>query len=145
MAQDTIEKTPTQDTSVNKPASGTYGEKADRERLRKSLPPMRPQQQAGGGPAPMRGMPGRMPDRAGGRPVSAPGGVPSAILKPTDQPGTPVNSPRQLPQEGPMSPVATAENIVAARIALLQQLATSNEVSAETREWAKLVLEMMNG
>ena len=37
-----IEKTPTSDTSVNKPESGTYGEKADLARLRQSLPPMGP-------------------------------------------------------------------------------------------------------
>ena len=61
MAEMDIDKTPTQNTSVNKPESGTYGEKADLANLKSSLPPMAaPEQQGVGGtpgPLPSRGMP----------------------------------------------------------------------------------------
>ena len=35
---DIVEKTPTQNMSVNKPESGTYGERAETDRLKKELP-----------------------------------------------------------------------------------------------------------
>lgn len=143
MARDIIEKQPTQDQSVNKPESGTYGEKADRARLERALPPMQPAiQPSGGGPTPMGGTSPTVPPLPGGRPKVAPPGVPAAVMGPTDRPGVPT----QTPLTGPVqSPIATAESVAQARIALLQQLATSDEVSAETREWAEMVLEILSG
>lgn len=142
MAQDIIEKVPTADQSVNKPESGTYGEKADRARLEKALPPMQPGgQSSGGGPAPMGRPSPNVPPLPGGRPKASPSGVPGAVMAPTDRPGVPI----QTPLAGdPQSPIATAESVAQARIALLQQLSTSNEVSSETREWAKMVLEILS-
>ena len=56
-----IEKTPTADTSVNSPESGTYGEKADLNRLRQALPPMGPPGSEGTGAAAPAPTPGRRP------------------------------------------------------------------------------------
>ena len=75
-----ISKTPTQNTSVNKPASGTYGEKAELSRLQQALPdsggrpgggapgpsPMSPGQGPAGGPGPGR-PPGPVWPQATGR------------------------------------------------------------------------------
>ena len=131
-----IDKTPTQNQSLNKPVGGTYGEKAEVERLKKELPssgqaPVGPQQ-----PPPRRGRAPRPAPASVAPPTPAgPTGVPNALMHPgtrpmaTGQPGEPT---------GP-----SVANISQARIALLDALQTSQEVSPETREWAGIVLEMM--
>lgn len=133
MADQTIEKTPMGGTSVNQPESGTYGEKADMARLSAELPPMNREGMAGptGGPAPMPQPSVAMPGMPG-RPVTAHPGVPSAILGPESVAG---------PGPAP-APVANPQ---AARLSLLEQLSTSQEVSATTRQWAKTVLEALRG
>lgn len=135
MANDNIEKTPTANQSVNKPESGTYGEQADRNRLKKNLPPMDPEGQAQGGmePSPMPQPSPGQPAQAGGRPPNAPPGVPGALLTPggPPAPGQQPNAPRANPQ--------------AARLTLLENLASSQEVSDTTRQWAQLVLEALRG
>ncbi len=132
-----IDKTPTQNQSLNKPEGGTYGEKAEVERLKKELP----SSQGPGGPQ-QASPPGR--PRAA-RPVPAsiapptpagPTGVPDALMHPGSRPmvtGQP---------DGPAAQPSVA-NISQARIALLDALQSSKEVSPETREWAGIVLEMM--
>lgn len=133
MADPTLEKNPTAGTSVNKPESGTYGEGAAESQLRSDLPPMDRvgMGAATGGPSPMPQPSPQLPGSPGGRPVNAPGGVPPAILAPGDAPA-PANTPN-----APMSsPQAT-------RLALLEQLAVSPEVSDQTREWAQMVLEAL--
>jgi hypothetical protein len=134
MADQTIEKTPMGGTSVNQPESGTYGEKADTARLSADLPPMNREGMASatGGPAPMPNPSVSLPGRPGGRPVQAPPGVPGAILGSENVPG---------PGAAP-SPVANPQ---AARLTLLEQLSTSPEVSATTRQWAKMVLDSLRG
>ena len=131
-----IDKTPTQNQSLNKPEGGTYGEKAEVERLKKELPssgqaPVGPQQ-----PPPKRGRASRPVPASVAPPTPAgPTGVPDALMHPgtrpmvTGQPG------------GPTGP--SVANISQARIALLDALQSSQEVSPETREWAGIVLEMM--
>ena len=131
-----IDKTPTQNQSLNKPEGGTYGEKAEVERLKKELP-------SGQGPGgPQQAPPPGRPRAA--RPVPAsiapptpagPTGVPDALMHPGSRPmvtGQP---------DGPAQP--SVANISQARIALLDALQSSKEVSPETREWAGIVLEMM--
>jgi hypothetical protein len=139
-----LEKQPTGAGSVNKPASGTYGEKAAQERLKEQFPtepgasgPMQDAQAPLPGPGtPLQG------GGDGGRPVSAPAGVPSAILGPTAQPDTPLNTP--LAGSGQVSQLPGAQNVAQARVALLQALASSPDVSEETRAWAKVVLEALS-
>ncbi len=132
MADPTIEKTPTAGTSVNQPESGTYGEQAAVNDLKKALPPMDPAGQATPGlePSPMPQPTPGVPAQEGGRPPNAPPGVPPALFA-----GGP-----PTPAEQPNAPAANPE---AARITLLEQLASSEEVSEVTREWAKLILEAL--
>tara|TARA_Y100001947_G_scaffold107122_1_gene91700 strand:- start:2164 stop:2592 length:429 start_codon:yes stop_codon:yes gene_type:complete len=132
----TIDKTPTQNQSMNKPESGTYGEKVEVDRLKKELP-------STGGPGrpapeePQRATPTQ------NKPVE---GLPAAPL-----PGGPPGVPDVLMHPGggnvapgqPMAPGGGAQDISQARIALLDALASSQDVSSETREWAQIVLEMM--
>jgi len=129
---DEIEKTPTANTSVNEPESGTFGEKADLNRLKGSLPPMGAQVAEAGGPAPMPNPNLSMPPQPGGRPTRGPAGVPGAIMGAGDAP----------------TPAAQAQSQATpqmARVALLEQLANSQEVSNTTREWARLILEQLRG
>ncbi len=132
MADPTTEKSPTADTSANQPESGTYGEKVAVDDLKKSLPPMDPAGQATPGmePSPMPQPTPGMPAQAGGRPVNAPPGVPGALF--SGGPPTPAEQPN-----------APSANPQAARISLLEQLASSQEVSETTREWARIVLEAL--
>lgn len=141
MADQTIEKTPTANQSVNKPSSGTYGEKADISRLKAALP------ESGG---PSGAPPGEMspvrqstslPGGPPGRPSAAPAGVPTAVMHPSQRPGVPLNQP--LAQPAP--PLGGAQSAQQARIALLDALASDPTVSEETREWASTVLEMLVG
>ena len=135
---DEIEKNP---LPVNKPASGTYGEKKELNDLKASLPPMNPGAgPTATGPSPMPGASPQMPADPGGRPLNTPPGVPSALMGKTDQPTVPLNTPLAQPQPAPM---AGAQSAAQARIVLLQALSVSNEVSEETRAWAKAVLEML--
>ncbi len=134
-----IDKTPTQNQSANKPESGTYGEKAEVERLRKELP------SAGGpGAGPVQEAPPQRSQATPNKPVAGmpvqepagPAGLPDVLTHPSRTPGqvTPRSSMVQPPQP---------ESLSQARLALLDSLATSQEVSAETREWAQIVLGMM--
>lgn len=135
---DEIEKTP---LPANKPQSGTYGERKALDDLKSALPPMNPGAgPTATGPAPMPGTSPAMPDQPGGRPVNAPKTVPSVLLSPTDQPDVPLNTPLQ---QGQPAPLGGAQSAAQARIALLQALAESPEVSDETRAWAQAVLEML--
>jgi hypothetical protein len=137
-----IEKQPTQNQSVNKPASGTYGEKVELDRLRKALPDSgaRPS----GGPAPAGAVPGGgggAPTGDPGRPAgpSAPPGVPGAMMHESDRPNQPLATPLSRP-EGPMAGAQTHQD---ARFVVLQALSESEEVSEATREWASIVIEML--
>tara|TARA_Y100000310_G_scaffold273461_1_gene288936 strand:- start:13070 stop:13513 length:444 start_codon:yes stop_codon:yes gene_type:complete len=136
-----LEKTPTADTSVNEPASGTYGEKAELDRLRQSLPPMGPPAQQGvGGAAPVPPPGAQVPQRPDGRPKNAPPGVPGGLLAPTSRPGVPLSQP-MAPEQQPMPAKRQAAD--QQRLAILDALSSHPDVSAETREWAKLVVEAL--
>lgn len=140
-----IEKTPTANQSVMSPASGTYGEKADLNRLKGQLPPMGPAGGPGSGPVRPEPLPksgAEVPVRPGGRPMDAPDGVPGALMGPTNRPEVPVGTPLSR-AEPPSSAFANARSQRQARVTLLQQLQDSPEVSEATRQWARLVLETM--
>lgn len=140
---DSIEKTPTQHTSANNPASGTYGEKAELTRLNQALPESgaRP----GSGPEGPGPVPGGLSPGAGGEPgrpagPGAPPGVPGALMHGTERPGQPLGTP--LAQQG--APMGGAQSSQEARFIVLQALAESDEVSEATREWASIVIDMLS-
>lgn len=131
---DNIEKTPTEDTSVSKPQSGTYGEKAGLARLQQALPNTGgPQTQQGQQSRSMSQRTPQMPRQEPGRPGRTPPGVPSALLA-----GGPLG--QQQPQQQQQPNQAQA----AAKVAVLRQLATSNDVSPVTKAWAQKILEMLS-
>ncbi|HCC99403.1 MAG TPA: hypothetical protein DER64_02655 [Planctomycetaceae bacterium] len=138
-----LEKTPTGDVSVNEPEGGTYGEKAELNRLKASLPPMgAPGQQGGGRTAPSLGAPTSAGGGPMGRPKNAPPGVPPALLGPTQRPNTPLGTRLQPGQQTPpMPPRAQAAD--QQRLMVLDALTTHPDVSAETKEWAALVRDAL--
>lgn len=123
---------------VNKPSSGTYGEKADVERLKASLPssgaaPAAGQQLPPMSDAPVRPQPSLRPPTV----ANLPPGVPGVLAAPTGRPYEPVDT-------LPTSPVAGAVvNDAQSRLRLLDILANSPQVSEETREWAQRVLHAL--
>lgn len=122
--------------SVNKPASGTYGDQANLDDLRSSMSV--PGAETGSAspqpaPAPPGAPRGQQPQ------VSAPGTVPDILLRPSTQPGTPPSTP--LAGEGIPSDVSAG--VSAGHRAILQRLAAAPNVSQTTRRWAQAVLESL--
>lgn len=132
-----IEKTPMGNTSVNEPESGTYGEKAELNELKQSLPPMGGQQgQQPQGPAPMPERGGITPPKPTGRPVKGPSSLPNSIMRPTGgNPNKPLSADVEMPQKQ-----AAADQ---QRLAILDALTTHPDVSQETREWAEQVKDYL--
>ena len=136
-----LEKTPTADVAVNEPEGGTYGEKAELNRLQAALPPMGgPTTQGGGRSTPMLGGPGPGGGGPLGRPKNAPPGVPQSLLAPTQRPNVPLGSPmnRQAPAVPPRAQAADQQ-----RLMILDSLTTHPDVSSETKEWATLVRDAL--
>lgn len=127
-----LEKTPV--PGQNRPASGTYGEQADLDRLRQSLPS--PQGQPPAGPQGPPGTPLNPPVQAG-----PPPGVPAPIMAPSDRPQVPLGTP--LVNTG--QPVLVPESPSQARMAFLHALVQSPETSEVTKRWAEAVLEAYGG
>jgi hypothetical protein len=126
-----INKMPLPGGNVNSPASGTYGEGVALERLKQQLPePSAPPMPSGGGMPPMQS-PGVRP--ATGAPAP---GLPPALLAPTSRPNVPAATPL-APMGGQMMPATGQQR----RMQLLDALATSPNVSDETREWAQLLMD----
>lgn len=109
---------------MNKPASGTYGEKTELAALQQELPvdPAASQPNVRPTPAPPAGP---------ARPAPA-GGLPKGLLAPTTQPDVPAST----PLAGPVDPFAGAVDARQRRLALLDILSRHPEVSPETREFA---------
>lgn len=125
-----ITKQPLPGGNVNKPASGTYGEGVALERLKQQLPV----------PDAVPAMPAG-PSAMPSPPVSSPGsppppGLPPVLLAPTARPDVPMASPLAgVPMA--QQPMTAAQR----RLAVLDALVNSPDVSQETREWAQLVIE----
>jgi hypothetical protein len=122
---------------VNKPASGTYGDKVETERLKQALP----QSQPAGNVMPA-------PPQAAPTPPSAPGmgpaptgppGLPAGILAPTRRPDQPVGAPLSTP----VDPFAGAVDARQRRMRLLDALSTHPDASPEVREWASVVKQKL--
>lgn len=117
---------------MNKPASGTYGEKTELADLQRQLP-------SSDAPAP----PGPSPVPTGppsGRPAPAePPGMPRGLTMPTQRPDTPVSTPLEGPAPDPMAGAVDARQRRLRYLDLLEQ----NAESAEVREWASIVKQKL--
>ena len=131
-----ISKMPMPGGNVNAPASGTYGEGAALEALKKQLPST-----PAAGPStqnPVAPMP-TPPAGAGVSNTPAPG-LPSALLAPTQRPDVPVSTP--LAGSGPAPMPMSAQQ---QRLHALDVLANDPNVSPETREWAQALVARLAG
>lgn len=121
---------------VNRPASGTFGEQAQTDRLRQSLP-----QSGSAGPAQGSAPPASPPVDPGNAP--GPGGPPAGPL-----PGVPEILTRPggpPPPSMPFSPQPGAADPNQARIGYLHTIASSPDVSEATKEWANMALRRLIG
>lgn len=109
------------------PASGTYGEGAALARLEAALPGSDASQSQATEPLPP--MSGKPPQQQASVP-----GLPKGLLAPTRQPDVPVSTP--LPQANDILVGSGPEK----RIALLEALVASPELSQETKEFATNLL-----
>ena len=134
---DVIEQLPSSGPAVNQPTSGSYGDVADLDRLKSqlNLPGTGAATPASGPAAPPPGMPPGPPPGA-----MKPGRVPDILMSPTDRPDIPVSNPLNGPAG--MSPAA-AVNAAQKRLQLLDFLATSDNVSPETQQWARMVRDAL--
>jgi hypothetical protein len=142
----TVDQRPMPGGGANKPSSGTYGEKADTERLKQSLP-------SSGAPAPggqplpqMSPAPISPTQEYGGRPVgpTAPPGVPPAIMHPTARPDVPMSTPLA---GDPLNQQALPPNDAhfEGRLRTIDTLIQSNRVSPQTREWLEILRAVLIG
>lgn len=112
---------------MNKPESGTYGEDISLQRLKSALPGTDPEDSRGIEPTPMTDQ---------GSPVPPPdGSLPSELFAPTRRPETPVSSPLQ--GMAPPQPGNPEEQV----IQILHMMAQDQERTADSREWAQMVLD----
>lgn len=128
-----------QSLEQNTPASGSFGEKAELNRLKSSLPGDAGSGPQGPGPSAYPGV-ASVP-QAPGRPAQGPAGIPSAVLAPT-QSTAPVTSP--LRRE-PVNPVAAQANDQQRRLALYDTLSQHPHVSQETREFFRMIRDRLAG
>lgn len=140
-----LEKLPT-NNNVNKPESGTYGEKADLNRLQQSLPEM-PTGGPAGAPAPQLPRSGQNLRPAPSDPITGsaplprtPGSVPPLLARPTDYPNRPVSTPLGGNPQAPTTMTAQQR-----RLQILDALSRSPDVSEETKEWASIVRKSILG
>jgi hypothetical protein len=118
---------------VNKPASGTYGEKASVDRLKQELP------STGSQPQPVQ----PAPSAAGGglAAPAAPSSLPKGLVAPSVRPGVPVSTPL-AGAAGAVDPFAGAVDARQRRLRYLDLLAQQAD-SPEVREWAEIVKQKL--
>lgn len=122
---------------VNTPASGTYGEKAELERLKQQLPSAEPVQ-----PVPTSSQAGPVPIGRGRAPaVPSASGLPSGLTSPTRRPDVPALPNTPVGQD----PYGGAVDARQRRLRVLDAIANSQEVSPETREWAEILVQKLAG
>ena len=116
--------------SVNRPDSGTYGEKADLNRLKAALPDM------ASAPSPtgaQQGQASSAPPVSVSPLTAGQPAPPSPLMAPTMMPDIPVNTPlTDVP--APLDPSQLPPE--QSRLMVLELLANNPKVSAETRNWA---------
>ncbi len=119
---------------VNKPASGTYGEKTELANLQAALPQGEP-------PAPGPTVQPTPRPAGGGAGPTAPAGLPAGLSAPTQRPEVPVGTPLQAP--APTDPYAGAVDERQRRLRLLEMLSQHPQASPELREWADTVMRKL--
>jgi hypothetical protein len=119
---------------VNKPASGTYGEKAELERLEAQLPGSEPSAPVPQEVSPLPGVP------SGSAVPAPPSGLPRGLTLPSRRPDVPVSTPLQGP---PADPYVGAVNARQRRLALLDMLSEHPEASPELQEWAEILKQKL--
>lgn len=129
-----INKMPMPGGNVNAPASGTYGEGAALENLKRQLPST-----PSPGPSTQNPVAPMPTPRLGGMAPAPTPGVPSALLAPTSRPDVPVSTPLA---GGPMP---MSQSAAQRRLAVLDALANNPDVSEATREWAGILLGHLAG
>jgi hypothetical protein len=111
---------------MNKPASGTYGEKTELAQLQAELPQAEPAVQPDVRPSPAAPM--------GGPPPSAPSGLPQGLMAPSQRPDVPVSTPLAGPAADPMAGAVDARQ---RRLRMLEILCYHPQASPELREFAE--------
>lgn len=111
---------------MNKPESGTYGEKTELAALQQALPEAEP-----AAPQPE---PQPVPAQTGGGVAVPPPGLPRGLMAPTNRPDVPVATPLSAPAADPMGGAATDRE---RRMRYLEILCYDPRVSPELREWAE--------
>lgn len=106
--------------NVAKPASGTYGDGAELDRLESALPSLQPQQSS-----PTVAAPSPMTPRPPQAPMS---GLPEGLFAPTTQPNVPVSTPPT--QQAPVAGTPPEQ-----RIQLLDAYANNPAFSETTRQF----------
>ena len=120
---------------VNQPASGTQGQISEVERLRSALPSTPGSQQQGSAPPAAPPVePGRAPGAAP-TPSGPVPGVPDVLMRP-GQPAAPTPGGAFAAPAGAVTPEQS-------RVGYLHALSTDPNVSAETREYAELLLQRL--
>lgn len=119
--------------NVNQASSGTYGEKADLNKLKASLPPMQAQPAQAGGQAPVRPASTMMASQPTMPTPNDP------LLHPTAMPDVPVNTPLQ--QSEPMDPWTMPPD--QRTLAILDLLASSDQVSQKTKVFAQAMKDRL--
>jgi len=138
-----LEKIPVQG-KVNTPASGTYGEGAALDGLKKALPSTgnAPAGPAPGAPIPLSPEPPLAPVPPPNQSSpQQPTGVPNVLLSPTGRPMEPGTAMPMEPASFPQVERSAAEQ----RLQVLMSLANDPRVSEETREWAELWIRTLTG
>lgn len=117
--------------NVSRPQSGSYGEKAEAERLKQALPQSdaAPPQQAGTPPSGF----GTAPS-----PTRAPA-LPPGLLAPTTRPDVPVSTPLAVPTD----PFAGAVDARQRRLRMIDIISTHPDASPELKEWASVVKQKL--
>lgn len=116
---------------MNKPTSGTYGEKTELAALQQELPisPATPQPQV---------MP--TPPSAGGPKPTPPAGLPRGLLAPTSRPDVPVSTPLAGPVTDPFAGAVDARQ---RRLRALDILSQHPDASPELREFASILKQKL--
>lgn len=123
--------------NVMEPSSGSYGSKVENDRIKQSLSLPGQGQPGSASTAPTPPSPGPV----SGAPSQAqpPPGLPGPIMRPSSMPDMPVSTP--LSSGAPS--LAMTQTAAQKRLAVLDALSTNPNVSEETREWAKDVVEKL--
>lgn len=117
---------------MNKPESGTYGEKTELAALQAALPQAEPT-----APQPDVQV---TPSSTGSAPRPTAPGLPAGLMAPTQRPDVPVSTPLA---GAPVNPLAGAADARQKRLMLLDILSRNPQASPEVQEWASILKQKL--